>query len=86
MHHSALYPFMVCLGMCLNQTEGRKSGNPLDNLPPNIEILTHFNEYEGGKASNPVVSADGRFMAFQSAKATYPAGVGYGILIYGFNN
>ena len=36
------------------------------------------------KASNPVLSTDGRFMAFQSAKTTDPAGVGYGILIYWF--
>ncbi len=46
--------------------------------------LTHFNNYEGGKASNPVVSTDGRFMAFQAARASDPAGVGYGILIYWF--
>ena len=46
--------------------------------------LTHFNDYEGGKASNPVVSTDGRFMAFQSAKTTDPAGVGYGLLVYWF--
>ena len=35
--------------------------------------LTHFNDYEGGKASNPVISTDGRFMAFQSARTTDPA-------------
>jgi hypothetical protein len=46
--------------------------------------ITHFNDYEGGKASNPVVSTDGRFMAFQTARAGDPAGVGYGILIYRF--
>lgn len=46
--------------------------------------LTHFNDYEGGKASNPVVSTDGRFMAFQAARAGDPAGVGYGILLYWF--
>ena len=39
----------------------------------------------GAKASNPVVSTDGRFMAFQSARAKDPAGVGYGILLYWFN-
>ena len=47
--------------------------------------LTHFNDYEAGKASNPVVSTDGRFMAFQTARTTDPAGVGYGILIYRFD-
>jgi Tol biopolymer transport system component len=46
--------------------------------------LTHFNDYEGGKASNPVVATDGRFMAFQAARTTDPAGVGYGILLYWF--
>lgn len=46
--------------------------------------LTNFNDYEGGKASNPVVSTDGKFMAFQLANPTDPAGVGYGILLYRF--
>lgn len=56
----------------------------LDGTGKNFTRLTHFNDYEGGKASNPVVSTDGRFMAFQSAKTTDPAGVGYGILVYWF--
>lgn len=46
--------------------------------------LTHFNDYEGGKASNPVVSTDGRFMAFQAAKSTDPPGTGHGLLLYWF--
>lgn len=46
--------------------------------------LTHFNDYEGGKASNPVVSTDGKYMAFRSANTNDPAGVGYGILLYTF--
>ena len=46
--------------------------------------LTNFNDYEGGKASNPVISTDGKYMAFQSAKTTDPAGVGYGLLLYKF--
>jgi hypothetical protein len=46
--------------------------------------LTHFNDYEGGKASNPVVSTDGRFMAFQVGRTDDPAGVGYGVLLYWF--
>jgi Tol biopolymer transport system component len=49
-----------------------------------MERLTHFNTYAGFKASNPVVSDDGRFMAFQMARARDPAGVGYGILLYDF--
>jgi len=56
----------------------------LDGTGNDFTRLTYFNDYEGGKASNPVVSTDGRFMAFQSARASDPAGVGYGILIYWF--
>jgi hypothetical protein len=56
----------------------------LDGTGEHFTRLTFFNDYEGGKASNPVVSTDGRFMAFQSARAVDPAGVGYGILIYWF--
>ena len=48
------------------------------------ERLTYFNKYPGYKASNPVVSDDGRFMAFQMARSRDPAGVGYGIFLYDF--
>ena len=40
------------------------------------ERLTHFNDYPGYKASNPVVSDDGRYIAFQFARVGDPAGVG----------
>jgi len=56
----------------------------LDGTGKDFTRLTHFNDYEGGKASNPVISTDGRFMAFQAARTTDPAGVGYGILLYWF--
>ena len=56
----------------------------LDGTGKDFTRLTHFNDYEGGKASNPVLSTDGRFMAFQTARTTDPAGVGYGILVYWF--
>jgi hypothetical protein len=56
----------------------------LDGTGKDFVRLTHFNDYEGGKASNPVVSTDGRFMAFQTARTSDPAGVGYGILLYWF--
>jgi hypothetical protein len=56
----------------------------LDGTGNDFERLTYFNDYEGGKASNPVVSTDGKFMAFQYAKTTDPAGVGYGLLLYKF--
>jgi hypothetical protein len=56
----------------------------LDGTGKDFVRLTRFNDFEGGKSSNPVVSTDGRFMAFQTAKTTDPAGVGYGILLYWF--
>ena len=56
----------------------------LDGTGTAFARLTHFNDFEAGKASNPVVSTDGRFMAFQAAKTTDPAGVGYGILLHWF--
>lgn len=43
--------------------------------------LTRWGDYEGYKASNPVVSSDGRRIAFQSARNDEPAGVGHGIFI-----
>jgi len=56
----------------------------LDGTGKDFTRLTHFNDYEGGKASNPVISTDGRLMAFQVGRAGDPAGVGYGILLYWF--
>lgn len=53
----------------------------LDGTGKQFERLTFFNDYEGWKASNPVISTDGRFMAFQAAKTADEAGVGYGILL-----
>ena len=49
-----------------------------------FDRLTHFNDYPGFKASNPVISDDGRHMAFQMAKVGDPAGVGRGIFVYDF--
>ena len=68
----------------------RGSGNidiwklKLDGIGKDFTRLTYFNDYAGGKASNPVISTDGRFMAFQVAKTDDPAGVGYGILLFHF--
>lgn len=56
----------------------------LDGTGKDFVRLTHFNDYEGYKASNGVISTDGRFMAFQVARSADPAGVGYGILLYKF--
>ena len=44
--------------------------------------LTHFSEYAGYKASNGVVSDDGRYIAFQMGKAGEAAGIGHGIFVY----
>jgi Tol biopolymer transport system component len=75
----------------VEQLGGRRgSGNidiwkmKLDGSGKDFVRLTHFNDYEGGKASNPVVSTDSRFMVLQTARTTDPAGVGYGILLYWF--
>src|ERR1035437_5376362 len=46
-----------------------------------VERLTFFSDSPGYKASNPVISDDGRFMAFQMAKSSDQAGVGYGIFV-----
>jgi hypothetical protein len=54
----------------------------LDGTGRDFERLTRFNDYEGFKASNPVVSTDGRLIAFQVARTADAAGVGYGILLY----
>ena len=54
----------------------------LDGTGKDFVRLTHFNDYEGWKASNPVVSTDGRYMAFQVARTADEAGVGYGICLY----
>lgn len=56
----------------------------LDGTGKDFVRLTNFNDFEGGKASNPVVSTDGKYMAFQLANTADPAGVGYGLLLYKF--
>jgi hypothetical protein len=48
----------------------------------NYERLTYFSDTPGYKASNPVVSNDGRFIAFQMAKSSEAAGVGRGLFVY----
>jgi Tol biopolymer transport system component len=66
----------------------RGSGNidiwklQLDGSGQHFVRLTNFNDYEGGKASNPVISTDGKYMCFQMANTADPAGVGYGLLLY----
>jgi hypothetical protein len=50
-----------------------------------MERLTFFTEHDEFKATNPVVSDDGRFMAFQIARRGDMAGIGRGILIFDFD-
>ena len=47
----------------------------------NYVRMTHWGDYPGYKASNPVVSPDSTTIAFQSARSTDEAGVGYGIFL-----
>lgn len=54
----------------------------LDETGKTVERLTYFNDVEGYKASNPVVSDDGKWIAFQAANATADAGVGCGIYLF----
>jgi hypothetical protein len=54
----------------------------LDGKGNDFVRMTSFNDYTGGKASNPVVSTNGKYMAFQFANTSEPAGVGHGILLY----
>jgi hypothetical protein len=49
-----------------------------------MERLTFFADVPTYRASNPVVSDDGRFMAFQMGRSGVAAGVGYGIFLYDF--
>jgi Tol biopolymer transport system component len=44
--------------------------------------MTRWGDYEGYKASNPAVSPDGKWFAFQSARSDEPAGVGHGIFLF----
>ena len=46
------------------------------------ERLTFFSDYPGYKGSNPVVSDDGRFIAFQIGSPKDAAGVGHGIFLF----
>jgi hypothetical protein len=57
----------------------------LDGTGKSFTRLTTFNDHEGWKASNPVVSRDGKLMAFQVGRTADEAGVGYGILLKRFD-
>lgn len=53
----------------------------LDGTGKNLTRLTHFADVPTFKASNPVVSDDGRFIAFQEGRAGEAAGVGHGLYL-----
>ena len=50
------------------------------------ERLTYFADFYGYKSSNPVISDDGIYMAFQVAREDDWAGVGRGIFIFDLNS
>lgn len=49
-----------------------------------MERLTYFADVPSYRASNPVISDDGRYMAFQMGRYGVAAGTGYGIFLYDF--
>jgi Tol biopolymer transport system component len=49
-----------------------------------MERITHFADVPTYRASNPVISDDGRYMAFQMARSGQAAGTGYGIFLFDF--
>jgi hypothetical protein len=71
-----------------SREQNKQNSNYIDiwklKLEPNSTNyvrMTHWGDYPGYKASNPVVSPDSRTIAFQSARSTDEAGVGYGIFL-----
>lgn len=53
----------------------------LEPMSPGFVRITRWGDFPGYKASNPVVSPDGRRIAFQSARTDEPAGVGHGLFL-----
>jgi Tol biopolymer transport system component len=54
----------------------------LDGTGKNYQRLTFFADLKGYRSSNPVVSDDGKFMAFQGSYAGSEAGGGCGIYLF----
>lgn len=81
----------TCVERVVATTDPFKDHPPLDiwklklDGSRQFERLTYFSDYPGYRASNPVVSDDGRYMAFQMAKTGEQAGVGHGIFLYDFH-
>lgn len=73
---------LVLISLVLVTQDKRKEGNPIEAeraLRGSLPLMT-----SKGKVSNPVISRDVKYMAFQRATPSDPAGVGYGILLYRF--
>jgi len=73
---------------CVEHGDSKESAWPLIDLyklkldgSGEMQRLTHFTDYKGYKASQGVVSDDGRYMCFQIGKSGDEAGVGYGFYI-----
>lgn len=62
-----------------------RAGSVHHNRKRTWKQLTFFSDYGNYRGTNPVISDDGRFMAFQLAKSTEQAGVGHGIFILDLN-
>ena len=54
----------------------------LDGTGKHYERLTHFSDTPGFRSSNPVVSDDSHYIAFQASRAGTDAGVGCGIYLF----
>jgi Tol biopolymer transport system component len=54
----------------------------LDGTGKNYERLTYFSDLKGYRSSNPVISDNGRYMAFQGSFAGSEAGGGCGIYLF----
>src|SRR5438132_8629960 len=85
-----VYTAVVADRQCEQLGGTRGSGNidiwelKLDVTGEDFTGLTYFNDYEGGKASDAVISTDDRCVPSQVANTYDPAGVGYGILLFHF--
>jgi Tol biopolymer transport system component len=73
---------------CVEHASSLKTAWPLLDLyrlkldgSGEMQRLTHFSDYRGFKATQGVVSDDGKYLAFQIGKSGQEAGVGYGFFI-----
>ena len=53
----------------------------IDSNGTDMRRVTRWGDFDGWKSSNPVVSPDGRRVAFQQGRGKDEAGVGYGIFL-----